>query len=384
MAMVASGTISMGGTAQSGGLNQSIQYELYLAGQGYNSSGTATISLNDAAARSLAGLPSGQISLSSFYGKSSKSPAQGTVAGFISGGIPGTVPSPTAYGLIYKFPFTAPFVTAPSIGTLSVSRTNISSASSSTHGYVLGGTLSGSTTSERFPFSASPTTSASVGALAVAIRDMSGNQSTTNGYVGGGITNPGVVINTRIDTFSLSAAPFGTSTQVGNLSQARFNLARGGQSSSTIAYNSGGSIGPPTATTVTNRIDQFPFAAAAPFTATTSGSLSQARDTLGCASSTTQGFAIGGQTPSVTSTVIDKFPYSAPFATASSAGALAAATYGAPGQSSTTNGYGSGGVVPPVTFQTSVKGFPTSAPFTTATTVGNLSPSRAQGGGHSY
>ena len=61
--MVSSGPISLAGNATSGGLNESVDVELGL-------SSTATISFNDAAARGLAAVPSGQISLSNFYGKS--------------------------------------------------------------------------------------------------------------------------------------------------------------------------------------------------------------------------------------------------------------------------------------------------------------------------
>lgn len=60
MALNSSGTLSMGGSTA----GQSINLEL-----GYGS--TATISLNDTAVRNLAGIASGSISLSSFYGKSS-------------------------------------------------------------------------------------------------------------------------------------------------------------------------------------------------------------------------------------------------------------------------------------------------------------------------
>jgi len=60
--MVSSGPISLGGSATSGGLNQSVAVELGL-------SPTAQISLNDTAVRNLAGIPSGKISLHDLYGK---------------------------------------------------------------------------------------------------------------------------------------------------------------------------------------------------------------------------------------------------------------------------------------------------------------------------
>lgn len=63
MTMVSTGEISIGGNATSGGLNRSINIEL-------GRSATATSSLNESALRTLAGVPTGAISLSSFYGKS--------------------------------------------------------------------------------------------------------------------------------------------------------------------------------------------------------------------------------------------------------------------------------------------------------------------------
>ena len=65
MTMVSSGPISIGGNATTGGLNQSINIEL-------GRSATATSSLNESALRTLAGVPSGAISLSNFYGKANQ------------------------------------------------------------------------------------------------------------------------------------------------------------------------------------------------------------------------------------------------------------------------------------------------------------------------
>lgn len=65
MTMVSSGPISLGGTATSGGLNQSVNVEL-------GRSGTALINMNESAVRTLAGVASGAISMSNFYGKSNR------------------------------------------------------------------------------------------------------------------------------------------------------------------------------------------------------------------------------------------------------------------------------------------------------------------------
>lgn len=63
MTMVSTGPISLGGSATTGGLNQSVNTEL-------GRSSTATISMNEIAVRTLAGVPSNAISMSNFYGKS--------------------------------------------------------------------------------------------------------------------------------------------------------------------------------------------------------------------------------------------------------------------------------------------------------------------------
>ena len=65
MTMVSTGPISLGGTATTSGLNQSVNVEL-------GRSGTATINMNESAVRTLAGVPSGAISMNNFYGKSNR------------------------------------------------------------------------------------------------------------------------------------------------------------------------------------------------------------------------------------------------------------------------------------------------------------------------
>lgn len=65
MTMVSSGEISLGGSATSGGLNRSVNIEL-------GRSATATINMNESAVRTLAGVASGAISMSNFYGKANQ------------------------------------------------------------------------------------------------------------------------------------------------------------------------------------------------------------------------------------------------------------------------------------------------------------------------
>ena len=63
MTMVSSGQISLVGTGTVGGLNQSVEVEL-------GGSGSTQLGLTDSGPRGLAKVPTGQISLYSFYGKS--------------------------------------------------------------------------------------------------------------------------------------------------------------------------------------------------------------------------------------------------------------------------------------------------------------------------
>jgi hypothetical protein len=65
MAMVNSGPISLGGNATTSGLNQSVNIEL-------GRSATASINMNESAVRTLAGVPSGAISMNNFYGKANE------------------------------------------------------------------------------------------------------------------------------------------------------------------------------------------------------------------------------------------------------------------------------------------------------------------------
>jgi len=76
--MVSSGNISLGGSTTVGSLNEGVNLEL---GQ----SATATITMNDSNARSLAGVSSGQISMSDFYGKSRFIPLTVTLTGNTNG-----------------------------------------------------------------------------------------------------------------------------------------------------------------------------------------------------------------------------------------------------------------------------------------------------------
>ena len=98
-------------------------------------------------------------------GSNVKAPAQGVVAGFTSGGL-----TPTVVATIDKFPFTAPFTTAASAGSLSQARYIAARQSSSTEGFTSGGTTptTAVTTINKFPFTAPFTTATSAGNLSQA------------------------------------------------------------------------------------------------------------------------------------------------------------------------------------------------------------------------
>lgn len=87
MTMVSTGEISLGGNATSGGLNRSVNIELGRAA-------TATINMNETAVRTLAGVPSGAISMSNFYGKSNRVTSNITISANTSNYILDTAKAP--------------------------------------------------------------------------------------------------------------------------------------------------------------------------------------------------------------------------------------------------------------------------------------------------
>ena len=97
-----------------------------------------------------------------------------------------------------------------------------------------------------------------------------------------------------------------------------------GASSTTDAFASGGNLPPPVA-----NIDKFPFAISSG-SSTDIGNLSAARFGAAGASSTTEAFASGGNAPpgapSFVAT-IDKFPFSQTSGTATTVGNLTSAKY---------------------------------------------------------
>jgi hypothetical protein len=292
---------------------------------------------------------------------------QGTVAGFTAGGFT----SPAQVNTIDKFPF-ATDTNASDHGDLFVARHATAGQSSSTHGYVSGGTVpphpTNVNTIDKFPF-ATAAGSSRVGTLSTIRNSSAGQSSSTHGYVSGGVSPPippPSIVNT-IDKF-----PFATDTNVtdiGDLTQAR--AASAGQSSTTHGYTSGGS-GPGN----NNTIDKFPFATDT--NATDVGDITQSKQQSAGQSSATHGYTSGGElipNAAGVTNVIDKFPFASD-SNATDVGDLTQARTSQVGQSSTSFGYNSSGSSDTVgNLTNTIDKFPFSAD-TNATDVGDVTQSR--------
>ena len=289
----------------------------------------------------------------------------------------------TAFNTIDSYPV-ASDTNATDVGNLTQSRSNSSSACSSTHAYTSAGQIPTTTirnTIDKFPF-ASSGNATDVGDLTVARRNVGGNQDGANtinstGYVTGGQNTPtgSPTFFNVIDSFPFAAD--GNASDAGDLSTGLRQHAS--QSSDSHAYSSGGATPPPT---VTNAIEKFPFASVN--TSSDVGDLTQARRTRGM-SSQNNGYSAGSLEPPYSNTVIDKFPFSTD-ANATDVGDLSI-NVGIPGTgngtSSEDHGYNAGGITPAgtPTLYNVIQKFS----FTTdgnSTDVGNLTQSRGYTCGH--
>lgn len=284
--------------------------------------------------------------------------------------------------VIDKFPFTAPFTTATSAGSLSQARESLTSSSSFTEGFCVAGyTTTTVSTIDKFPFTAPFTTATSVGTLAPNRYIAAGQSSPVFGFSSGGSApfQPGY--HNSITKFPM-VSPFTSSTSAGTLTSPVTYVT--GHSSPTDGFSSGGTT---FSTGTTASIEKFPFNSSFT-TATSAGSLSQARHWLTGHSSPTEGFTSGGQgpTPAYVGTT-DKFPFTAPFTTATSVGNLSQNKVAAAGQASFTEGFSCGGTSPdfnPPAISGAILKFPFAAPFITSTTAGDLSQIRYAATGLSY
>ena len=249
------------------------------------------------------------------YLKSASMGHSSTTHGYSSGGTasPGQgYPGPTTMSQIDQYPF-ASDANSVDLGNLYARINGGGGNSSSTHGYVTGGTnvgpspyvpvqpdqtstepfSTGTNIIQKFAFATGSTTGINVGDLTEAKRYTANQNSATHGYASGGANDTTNVI----EKFSYSSD--GNASDVGDLLAADFDGY--GQSSTTHGYVSGGN--PPGSTNV---IQKFPFSSDA--NSTDVGDITQARDEGGDQSSTTHGYLSGGRTPSYVNT-IDKFPF---------------------------------------------------------------------------
>jgi hypothetical protein len=302
---------------------------------------------------------------------------KGTVAGYASGGPPGT----GGAGTIDKFPF-ATDANATDVGSLSVSRGSVAGQSSYVDGYTSGGytttpPFTYHNVIDKFPF-ASNSNATDVGDLTTIRYGIAGQSSEVSGYSSGGVREPPVTPPTSniIDKF-----PFATNTNatdVGDLTLGRRFVS--GQSSDVSGYTSGGlrapQVTPPIPAFFVNEIDKFPFATDAnatdvgDLTILSAGQTGQSSNVSGYNSGGYGRFPLSPSSPITAKNTIDKFPFASD-ASATDVGDLTVVRQRAAGQSSTVRGYTAGGFTPPATFNNVIDKFPF-ASNSNATDVGDL------------
>lgn len=293
--------------------------------------------------------------------------------GFTAGGNVGT----TLFDTVDSYPFAAPATSVTDVGNLSATKYSVGGASSTTDGYVAGGSttpgVANTTTAiDQFPFAAPFITATVIGNLSPTsgLYETCGVSGVTDGYNVGGYRAPGW--RSAITQWPYSS-PFTLSTNVGNLTAVHGGVA--GANSDTTGYAMGGTQA------ATNNIESFPFAS--PFTtAADIGDLNNSGGRRAGISSDTDGYAAGGQAPGTISQ-IDSFPFASPFTLATDVGDLQDAQYGGAGSRSETDGYVAGGLTSPVTLGRIVQTFPFSAPFvTTSLHIAAYPTARSKGTGH--
>lgn len=258
---------------------------------------------------------------------------QGTVSGYSSGGFAG---SPVAsQNTIDKFPF-ATNANATDVGDLTAARHAGVGNSSPASGYF--SASNSVNTIQKFPF-ATDTNATNIGSLLNSYGSgASGQSSSTHGYVSGGSVPAVGVVNT------IQKFPFATDTNATDVGDATttFNQ-RSGQSSFVSGYATGGFYGPDTIPSLINTIDKFPFATDS--NATDVGDITVTRRGQAGQSSTVSGYTTSGYRgppENIRVNTIEKFPF-ATDTNATDIGDLTRLTDFSTGQSSTVSGYTSGG-----------------------------------------
>ena len=197
------------------------------------------------------------------------------------------------------------------------------------YGYSFGGTYPSNDDVQRYSYT-SDGNSTNMGDRGRTKESYTSTSSDTHGYVMGG----GAAMVDNIDKFSFSAAAGFTGTDIGNLTQARRWLA--GCSSDGYGWAVGGRTSS-SPSSETNRIDRFPFATDTD--ATDWADLFVAQGLGSSSSSTDYGYRVGNGYPHTD--VIQRFPF-ATQTTGTDVGNLAIASGAHGGTSSTTHGYALG------------------------------------------
>jgi hypothetical protein len=256
---------------------------------------------------------------------------QGSNYGYVYGG---TYPNGQVgtNGDVQKFSLTSNG-NATDVGDQSVARQSYTAASSTTHGYCMGGQVGGNVI-DKFPFAiANGFTMTNVGNLTQSVSYPSGMSTQSYGFRAGGSPN-----TDRIDRIDFSSD--GDATDWANLHTAR-SAASNGISGTTHGYTAGGQ---------SDQIQKFQFASQA--TGTDVGNLLNHgghqsgtwNNQSGATSSATHGYVIGSSMVGVPpSTVIQKFPFASD-TNSTDVGDLTSVGVFLPGTaSSTTHGYRAGG-----------------------------------------
>jgi|GEM_PF-665238 len=229
--------------------------------------------------------------------------ASSSTHGYMMGGFTSYGPNaPARINVIQKYSHTVDG-NATDAGDLLATVSNGSGGFSPTHGYQFGGQTPVVNTIQKFEF-ASDGDGADVGDLTDPTRYNASSISSTHIYNHGGYpsTDPSGDYVNRIEKFSMSVD--GNATDVGDLS-AGVGYHSGVQSD-TDGYRTGGNGAVP-APGSRNEIEKFPFAADG--NATDVGDLTLARYAAGNGtSSTASGYTMGGYAAAY-SNVIDKFPF---------------------------------------------------------------------------
>jgi len=319
---------------------------------------------------------------------------QGSNYGYASGGEATSIPSPFGFTTArnnvdrYAFPSDGNGTDVLDLGNYIIEGTG---ASSSTHGYTTGGRTPSSDPEgprfniiQKFSF---PTNSnyTDVGDLTAITVSASGHSSTTDGFMAGGTQDPATFptatttnTHTKIDKF-----PFSSDTNATDVMSLSTPLGRAaGISSDAYGFSAGGSSTPPNATpTVAYTIIQrFPFSVAVTSSDVGDATVPKVRATG--TNSSTNGYVGGGWPPGGISNIIEKFPF-ASVGTASDIADLNVSRGGAAPASSTTHGYAAGGFASPPPYSAAIDKFPFSSD-TNATSVGTISVARSSVAGQQY